>query len=771
MVEYSSIGLNRRKQKRTENPGCFSWIAKSANITKYRRNKKEMSAAAQNRNSHPQSVGVKPVPNVGRHGFLPDIIKGTSPLPNHSVNGHKDHSLAPQLDSQGNASTASAHKGKYFTAESEATIHNATPRASVGDAELDARDGDLSEQKIGEYPGSVDDESRSENDRVVSIDGDEVNVNAQMAHAGSLARWKGENKLPETKVCNKTASKESLDISSTIIRPDAELARLASTDDSVPDVDFLKSEQTLLELSTVSLGKSTLAIDGHELEKFDCESTKAPAPRQRWPKFKDLHMPPMLRKLYSPDAEKDKTVSHSQPANSQSVLSTRPTTVTGNASVSLPPAIHSEHVTSVSRASKPAGRGLLRSPILGRFLVSKENRIGASPGSKQPKAELVGPLTKSRIPVPSASSTRSASLSAKSNQNAALPVSSIDATSRTHTNVKVSPAKEVPPDAQSFIEEQLELEKELEKRSEALLLDGKSDDEVRRDAISKAAFENKYIVLKKLGSGGHSVVRLGRRIDDDEQVVCKFIRQASVWHWHQDSHTGRKIPLEIHLLKKFSELGHPGLIKYYEHYECMGRYVIIMEYLGGDWVDLYDYIELYGPVVEEETRIIFKQIVETVKYLHRIGYSHNDIKDENIMINTKTKQVKLIDFGSATALGPGTTCKHFYGTKKFAAPEALSGDPYPAATQEVWALGTLLYVLLFKMDPFKTDEEVVGMELSRRITRLRNLGRSNGGVDISDDAVDALAVMLHKDHTRRIKMEEILRLRFLQSSRRVRHIF
>ncbi|KAI8801869.1 kinase-like domain-containing protein [Cladochytrium replicatum] len=578
------------------------------------------------------------------------------------------------------------------------------------------------------------------------------------AHTGPLSRWKGENKLAETKVSESTASKESCDI----IRNDAQ------SDHHVPDIDVLKSEQTLLELNTVSLGNSIQSIEHQEIEKCDRDRSTAPCPRQRWPKFKDLHMPPMLRKLYSPDAERDKNATHAQPTNSESILATRPTTAAAT-SLALPPDIHSEHVTPISRASKPAGRGLLRSPILGRFLVSKENRVGTSAGLKQAKAELVGSQTKSKIPVPSASGSRSASL--KSTQSPAPPASNIGALPTTDINASVSPANQIPPDAQSFIEEQLELETELQKRSEALLLDGKSDEEVCRDSRSKADFENKYIVLKKLGSGGHSVVRLGRRIEDNEQVVCKFIRQASVWHWHQDTNTEHKIPLEIHLLKKFSELGHPGLIRYYEDYECMGRYVIIMEYLGGDWVDLYDYIELYGPVVEEDSRVIFKQIVETVKYLHRIGYSHNDIKDENIMINTKTKQIKLIDFGSATALGPGTTCKHFYGTKKFAAPEALCGDPYPAATQEVWALGTLLYVLLFKMDPFKTDEEVVGMELSRRITRLRNLGRSNGGVDISDDAVDALTAMLHKDHTRRIKMEGILRLRFFQSSRRGRNFF
>jgi len=145
---------------------------------------------------------------------------------------------------------------------------------------------------------------------------------------------------------------------------------------------------------------------------------------------------------------------------------------------------------------------------------------------------------------------------------------------------------------------------------------------------------------------------------------------------------------------------------------------------------------------------------------HKLGYTHNDIKDENILINPKTRQIKLIDFGSTTQYLPGRQFSLFYGTKKFASPEAVGGEAYDPSAQEVWCLGTLLYVLLFKMDPFKDDGEIVNLEISARIARLRASGRLNGGADISDAAVVALTRMMDKDHTTRISSSDILKLAF-----------
>jgi serine/threonine protein kinase len=80
------------------------------------------------------------------------------------------------------------------------------------------------------------------------------------------------------------------------------------------------------------------------------------------------------------------------------------------------------------------------------------------------------------------------------------------------------------------------------------------------------------------------------------------------------------------MMKLLNQEQHPHIIHYIEHFEVGTKFIIIMEYLGQDWVDLYDYIELFGPVNEQNSLAIFKSVVETVRFLHALGYCHNDIK-------------------------------------------------------------------------------------------------------------------------------------------------
>merc|ERR1711915_808087 len=66
--------------------------------------------------------------------------------------------------------------------------------------------------------------------------------------------------------------------------------------------------------------------------------------------------------------------------------------------------------------------------------------------------------------------------------------------------------------------------------------------------------------------------------------------------------------------------------------------------------DLFDFISEQGPLQESLAKEIFSQIVDTVSECHKKGVVHRDIKDENILIETKNFKTKLIDFGSGDIL-------------------------------------------------------------------------------------------------------------------------
>lgn len=104
--------------------------------------------------------------------------------------------------------------------------------------------------------------------------------------------------------------------------------------------------------------------------------------------------------------------------------------------------------------------------------------------------------------------------------------------------------------------------------------------------------------------------------------------------------------MEVHL-HRF--LDHPNVIKLYDFFEHAQAYVMVLE-RPMYHKDLFDYISEKRRLDEKEARSIFRQVVEAVIHCESKGIFHRDIKDENILLDTMSGQVKLLDFGSGTVL-------------------------------------------------------------------------------------------------------------------------
>ena len=89
-----------------------------------------------------------------------------------------------------------------------------------------------------------------------------------------------------------------------------------------------------------------------------------------------------------------------------------------------------------------------------------------------------------------------------------------------------------------------------------------------------------------------------------------------------------------------------------DYFEDHDNFYIVME-RPEKYIDLFDYISGKRAMSERSARFLFRQIVEAVQYCTSVGVLHRDVKDENILIDLKTSQIKLIDFGSGTFLRDG----------------------------------------------------------------------------------------------------------------------
>ncbi|KAF8973290.1 kinase-like domain-containing protein [Flammula alnicola] len=173
--------------------------------------------------------------------------------------------------------------------------------------------------------------------------------------------------------------------------------------------------------------------------------------------------------------------------------------------------------------------------------------------------------------------------------------------------------------------------------------------------------------------------------------------------------------------------------------------------------DLFECIEQSEDkrLTEAQARYVFSQVVDAVHYLDSHGIAHRDIKDENLVID-KNLKIKLIDFGSATAVSlaePRPYYKMFYGTAAYASSEILLKKSYQAAPAEVWTLGVLLSYLLAGVSPFPTVRDAVDGKifLSEKV-----VGK------ISDGAMDLMQKCLDQNPDTRATLAQIREHPWLQ---------
>ena len=67
-----------------------------------------------------------------------------------------------------------------------------------------------------------------------------------------------------------------------------------------------------------------------------------------------------------------------------------------------------------------------------------------------------------------------------------------------------------------------------------------------------------------------------------------------------------------------------------------------MEHIYGG--DLFDYITNNIFLSENKSCKFFCQLISVIEYLNELGISHHNIKPENILLDEKHENIKLIDF-------------------------------------------------------------------------------------------------------------------------------
>lgn len=114
---------------------------------------------------------------------------------------------------------------------------------------------------------------------------------------------------------------------------------------------------------------------------------------------------------------------------------------------------------------------------------------------------------------------------------------------------------------------------------------------------------------------------------------------------------------------------------------------------------LLDRIKRNDHLDEEQSRIFFSQICDGVGYCHDHGVVHRDIKCENLLLD-KNMNIKLIDFGFSRKITNTELSDTFCGSFSYASPEILQNQPYQPKFSDIWAIGVVLFSMVFGKLPF-----------------------------------------------------------------------
>ncbi|KAK3000635.1 hypothetical protein RJ639_020762 [Escallonia herrerae] len=277
-------------------------------------------------------------------------------------------------------------------------------------------------------------------------------------------------------------------------------------------------------------------------------------------------------------------------------------------------------------------------------------------------------------------------------------------------------------------------------------------------------------LLRHLGSGNLGRVFLCRLRDNDHaNFALKVV--------DKDSLTTKKLSHVQTEAQILSSLDHPFLPTLYAHIEVSHYTCLLIDYCpNGDLHSLLRKQPGYRLPLQS-VRFYVSEILVALEYLHALGFVYRDLKPENILIredghimlsdfdlcfnadvfpklekrthvrkvgSRKSRKEVVTEFVAEPATAFSRSC---VGTHEYLAPELISGNGHGNGV-DWWALGVLVYELLYGTTPFKGG--------SKECT-LRNIASTRGvkfnQVEAEEgmaEARDLIEKLLVKDPRKRL---------------------
>src|ERR687884_316174 len=213
------------------------------------------------------------------------------------------------------------------------------------------------------------------------------------------------------------------------------------------------------------------------------------------------------------------------------------------------------------------------------------------------------------------------------------------------------------------------------------------------DTLLNRVFDGRYLIERKLGSGGMADVYLAEDNELGRRVALKLLNER---HANDDQFVER-FRREA---QSAAGLNHPNIVSIFDRGQAEGTYYIAMEYLDGR--TLKELLVRNGPTPVPIALDYARQILSALSFAHRNGIVHRDIKPHNIVVGPDGR-LKVTDFGIArSGASQMTEAGSIVGTAQYLSPEQARGAAVDARS-DLYSLGVVLYEMLTGKVPFTGD--------------------------------------------------------------------
>ena len=250
-----------------------------------------------------------------------------------------------------------------------------------------------------------------------------------------------------------------------------------------------------------------------------------------------------------------------------------------------------------------------------------------------------------------------------------------------------------------------------EDKMENCPLDGR---ETRFSMPGGQLLANRYYLQSQLGKGAMGQVYLAK----DKKFEARFVAVKTVRQdllSSDDLQEGEAIARFEREAQSAASIQHPNTVSVTDFGETPeGVFYLVMEYVEGE--TLHRLLRREGTIAVKRAVKLLRQIADGVEAAHEKGILHRDLKPANIFIMSKGKSggdgfIKVGDFGLAKIVNQasgldskeGPTSRGIIGTPEFMAPEQMQPELGVDVRADIYALGTIAYLMLGGRTPFAGD--------------------------------------------------------------------